>query len=971
MGVHGLWRLIEPSGKPVPLESLENRVLAVDVSIWLHQAIKGFQDAKGAAVPNAHLLGIYHRVCKLLYYKIKPVFVFDGGVPVLKKQTIAKRNQLKAKHLTDASRIQKQLLDTLLKHSAVNKVLSEKTKSTLPVVKSGSSQKTDGDNLFKLPPELDSTISSSDEDEYASSSFTSDSSPTKHWDLHNIDEKSAEFKALPADVRHEILTDLKETRKQNSWGRIHELPTQSDEFSGYQMKRLLKRYSVQTSLEDAEKEMGGHTLSLGELESLLNDHGVITQDSLGKRIASDENTRYLYIKDVKKALETARLEAVKEETESKDTKIQEITKDAVIINSETLKGDDEELEHDQEFQEDMQMAIALSLEEQPSTSKVVAEPRDNTIPVTQSTAFSAAIGYMKEYSGLTPSGISEIFNGNLKSKKDETIKAPIAKIADDDDDQVILSEDSESESEFIDVSDNESKEEKMEIVIDKIEQLEDDLFSDVFDNEDKNKDKAVEIIEDKVILKSVEDSETQREIVTVISDEFKKDVESKDMKIVEAKDVEIGKTETPLVQKTQQAEEVTEKPSIEKMPQVVKLSSEDLQKMEKKLASEKNNLISERSSKERLAGNITDQMYQEAQELLQLFGIPYIIAPMEAEAQCAFLNEINLTDGTITDDSDIWLFGGKIVYKNFFNQSKRVMEFRSENIEHHFKLSRQQMILLALLVGSDYTVGISGIGPVTAMEILAAFPPMQFSYPQLISGLIDFKTWFNNGKVAGPARAGLRTKLKNVDSMDHFPNPTVIKAYLEPQVETSKDKFTWGKPDAISLIEYAKQKFGWTRKKSEEILSPVLKRLQENKSQSSIKDFFHTKHKVDAVVSDKMSKRIKKAVSRLGREKTDLDEDEDVQILKKTLKVSRRKQEKIETDIKKELEGAKPKKEPVKKKVEITQRAKDRADLLKNKMKAIEVFRKSKQGPGFVKKRAKVVRKPKDDAELSESSNSD
>lgn len=59
-----------------------------DISIWLHQAIKGFQDAKGAAVPNAHLLGIYHRVCKLLYFKIKPVFVFDGGVPALKRKTI-------------------------------------------------------------------------------------------------------------------------------------------------------------------------------------------------------------------------------------------------------------------------------------------------------------------------------------------------------------------------------------------------------------------------------------------------------------------------------------------------------------------------------------------------------------------------------------------------------------------------------------------------------------------------------------------------------------------------------------------------------------------------------------------------------------------------------------------------------------------------------------------------------------------
>lgn len=57
---------------------------------------------------------------------------------------------------------------------------------------------------------------------------------------------------------------------------------------------------------------------------------------------------------------------------------------------------------------------------------------------------------------------------------------------------------------------------------------------------------------------------------------------------------------------------------------------------------------------------------------------------MEAEAQCAFLDAIGLTDGTITDDSDIWLFGGKTVYKNFFNQSKRVMEYKAEDIQHFF-----------------------------------------------------------------------------------------------------------------------------------------------------------------------------------------------------------------------------------------------------------------------------------------------
>jgi len=95
----------------------------------------------------------------------------------------------------------------------------------------------------------------------------------------------------------------------------------------------------------------------------------------------------------------------------------------------------------------------------------------------------------------------------------------------------------------------------------------------------------------------------------------------------------------------------------------------------------------------------------EIPHFFSLFGVPYVVAPMEAESQCAFLDAINLTDGTITDDSDIWLFGGKRVYKNFFNQKKLVMEYEVQNIERLFQMDRKKMIQLAMLVGSDYTTG--------------------------------------------------------------------------------------------------------------------------------------------------------------------------------------------------------------------------------------------------------------------------
>lgn len=62
--------------------------LVIDISIWLNQAVKGVRDRDGNAVQNAHLLTLFHRLCKLLFFRIRPVFVYDGDAPLLKKQTL-------------------------------------------------------------------------------------------------------------------------------------------------------------------------------------------------------------------------------------------------------------------------------------------------------------------------------------------------------------------------------------------------------------------------------------------------------------------------------------------------------------------------------------------------------------------------------------------------------------------------------------------------------------------------------------------------------------------------------------------------------------------------------------------------------------------------------------------------------------------------------------------------------------------
>jgi len=70
------------------LETMEGKALAIDSSIWIYQFQATMRDKEGRGLNNAPLLGFLRRICKLLFYGIKPVFVFDGGAPALKRSTI-------------------------------------------------------------------------------------------------------------------------------------------------------------------------------------------------------------------------------------------------------------------------------------------------------------------------------------------------------------------------------------------------------------------------------------------------------------------------------------------------------------------------------------------------------------------------------------------------------------------------------------------------------------------------------------------------------------------------------------------------------------------------------------------------------------------------------------------------------------------------------------------------------------------
>jgi DNA excision repair protein ERCC-5 len=94
MGVKDLWQLLAPVGRRVSIETLDGKALAIDMSIWLTQFIKAMRDEEGKMIRNAHLIGTLRRILKLLFHKIRPIFVFDGATPILKHVVVQRRRKV-------------------------------------------------------------------------------------------------------------------------------------------------------------------------------------------------------------------------------------------------------------------------------------------------------------------------------------------------------------------------------------------------------------------------------------------------------------------------------------------------------------------------------------------------------------------------------------------------------------------------------------------------------------------------------------------------------------------------------------------------------------------------------------------------------------------------------------------------------------------------------------------------------------
>ena len=284
MGVKGLWKLLEPCGRRIHVETLENTTLAVDVSIWMTQFVKAMRDEEGRPIKNAHVIGTLRRVAKLLYHGVRPVIVFDGGVPALKERLIRQRRMRRERREDDARSTAKRLLAARLRAEALRrKAPAQNTEAAYAGGFDPGSQGEAAPTRAPAPrpaPTQPSPESSSDDDddgcEWERGETADGLGVAADGDASAVDVEA--LIALPPAVRKARVEAVNRKQRVAARRRLMPVAGDADEFSATQLSSFLRGATFRQRVERAQAERGD-------------------DDARGERIHSDPQRRFVLLRD--------------------------------------------------------------------------------------------------------------------------------------------------------------------------------------------------------------------------------------------------------------------------------------------------------------------------------------------------------------------------------------------------------------------------------------------------------------------------------------------------------------------------------------------------------------------------------------------------------------------------------------------------------------------------------------------------
>ena len=154
---------------------------------------------------------------------------------------------------------------------------------------------------------------------------------------------------------------------------------------------------------------------------------------------------------------------------------------------------------------------------------------------------------------------------------------------------------------------------------------------------------------------------------------------------------------------------------------------------------------------------LESHMIDDSKKLLDLLGIPWVEAPSEGEAQVASLLEQGMVDYGASQDFDTVLFGASKFIRNLTLSGRRKLPKQQKWVEvspeivdletsfQKLEINREQLIDVAILMGTDFNPGIDGIGPKRGLKLIQEFGKAEGALEKLgkeIDNLDEIRTLF-------------------------------------------------------------------------------------------------------------------------------------------------------------------------------------------------------------------------------------
>jgi flap endonuclease-1 len=109
-------------------------------------------------------------------------------------------------------------------------------------------------------------------------------------------------------------------------------------------------------------------------------------------------------------------------------------------------------------------------------------------------------------------------------------------------------------------------------------------------------------------------------------------------------------------------------------------------------------------------------------------GIPVVQAPGEGEAQASYMVAKGDAKYVVSQDYDTLLFGAPLLVRNLTVSGKRKIRGRQITVSPErivlaetlagLQLTREQLIEIAILIGTDFNPGVDGVGAKTGLKIV-------------------------------------------------------------------------------------------------------------------------------------------------------------------------------------------------------------------------------------------------------------